>query len=703
MTGYLGDFAINSNVYMSFSTFANTGGSATATGFANTDVLVFKNGSSTSKVSSNSCFVVTDFSSQTGLHHVTIDTSDNSGDVGFYGASGDYQVAVADITVAGETVRTWLGQFSLQNRYAPAATVSGIVQANVTHVNGGAVASVIDFRANTSTLALASAVSGLNNISTADVLTQANAVIQFYDGPTKAELDSGFSGLNNISAADVLTQANAAITFYDGLIAADLPTNFSVLDINGQGRVVANVAAIGTNDVTTPNDFKADVTGIATPADVLVQANAALQTYDAPTKAELDTGFSNQNDVSVADILTQSNAAIVFYNGLVAADLPTNFSALSINGQGRVASNVVSVGTNDVSTPDDFKSGGGVVTANIAFVNGSAVTGVADFKADVSGVATPADVLTQANAAISFYDGLVAADLPTNFSALSINGQGRVVANVASIGTNAVTTPNDFKADVSGVVTPADILAQANAALQAYDAPTKAELDTGFSNLNDVSAADILTQANAAITFYDGLVAADLPTHFSALAINGQGRVVANVASIGTNAVTTPDDFKADVSGVATPANVLIQANAALQSYDAPTKAELDTGFSSLNDVSAADILVQSNAAITFYDGLVAADLPTNFNALTISVGGTVDASISDIQANSIANTVVDNINVTGVNLTTQQQANLAADVAANISSNIVASVSVNDRIQIANTILNDSRSLTVGKFLSFS
>ena len=281
MTGYLGDFAADSNIYLQWSSFANTGASVTATGFANTDVLVFKNGSAVSKVSSNSLYITTDFSGNTGLHHIRIDTSDNSGDIGFYAAGADYQVAVADITIDAQTVRTWMGQFSIENRYAAPATVSGVISANVQFVAGQSVSGPSDLMANTTTLATAASITALNNI-----------------------------GISNVA-----TTVAGELTSYDALVPGDLPTNFGVLSINAQGRAAANVVSVGTNAVTAPSDFMADVSGVATPAQVLTEANNALQTYDA----------------------------------VVPADLPTNFATLAINGTGVVQANTVAISGDSVA------------------------------------------------------------------------------------------------------------------------------------------------------------------------------------------------------------------------------------------------------------------------------------------------------------------------------------------------------------------
>jgi PKD repeat protein len=100
---------------------------------------------------------------------------------------------------------------------------------------------------DTSTLATASSISALNNLSTSQVLAQVQSALNSYDAPTKAELDSAVSPL----------------------------------------ATTANISAL--NNLST--------------AQVLAQVQSALNSYDAPTKAEMDAALTALNDVTVADIL----------------------------------------------------------------------------------------------------------------------------------------------------------------------------------------------------------------------------------------------------------------------------------------------------------------------------------------------------------------------------------------------------------------
>jgi hypothetical protein len=119
MSTYYGDFPDgHPYVCMTFDTFAAAGGSVTMTGFAASDILVYKNGNATPRASASGIVVVTDFNGKTGLHMVTFDLSDNA-DAGFYSWGNEYSVAVADVTVDGLTVRFWLGSFSIERLFAP--------------------------------------------------------------------------------------------------------------------------------------------------------------------------------------------------------------------------------------------------------------------------------------------------------------------------------------------------------------------------------------------------------------------------------------------------------------------------------------------------------------------------------------------------------------------------------------------------------
>lgn len=112
---YYGDYPVNHPlVCMTFDSFtAATGASSATSGFVASDIVIFKDGSATQRTSSAGITVSTSFDSLVGLQMIIIDLSDNT-DAGFYVAGHEYQVAVADVTVDSQTVRFWLGAFSIE-------------------------------------------------------------------------------------------------------------------------------------------------------------------------------------------------------------------------------------------------------------------------------------------------------------------------------------------------------------------------------------------------------------------------------------------------------------------------------------------------------------------------------------------------------------------------------------------------------------
>lgn len=112
---HYGDFPTNhTSVCMVFDSFAGSTGAPSATSnFAAGDIQIYKDGGTTQRSSSAGITVSTSFDSSTGLQMVVIDLSDNT-DSGFYAAGHEYSVAVADVTIDSQTVRFWLGSFSIE-------------------------------------------------------------------------------------------------------------------------------------------------------------------------------------------------------------------------------------------------------------------------------------------------------------------------------------------------------------------------------------------------------------------------------------------------------------------------------------------------------------------------------------------------------------------------------------------------------------
>ena len=101
-------FNAGDTLYLPFDTYDASGGSVTISGFAVTDIEIYKNGSTTQRASDNGYALLDtdgiDFDGVTGLHGFSIDTSDNS-DAGFWADGNQYWININAITVDGQTVR----------------------------------------------------------------------------------------------------------------------------------------------------------------------------------------------------------------------------------------------------------------------------------------------------------------------------------------------------------------------------------------------------------------------------------------------------------------------------------------------------------------------------------------------------------------------------------------------------------------------
>jgi len=139
---------------------------------------------------------------------------------------------------------------------------------------------------------------------------------------------------------------------------------------------------------------------------------------------------------------------------------------------------------------------------------------------------------------------------------------------------------------------------EVDTALGDYDAPTKAEMDSAFASLNDLSTADI----DARLTAYGLPTLTEMTSAFTE--IKGAGwtstdtleNISDNASSLdegelhtALNNYANKDDYKADVSGLATQVSVsglndlsTSDIDARLANYDGPTNAEMVAEFNDL-------------------------------------------------------------------------------------------------------------------------
>jgi hypothetical protein len=115
---YIGDFIASSTVTFAITTNAATGASvAPSSAFEAADLIIYKGSSATQRTSAAGVTMTSPFDSITGLHMVSIDTSDNT-DAGFWAIGSDYHIVLSPDTetVDGQTVVAEVAHFSIQNR-----------------------------------------------------------------------------------------------------------------------------------------------------------------------------------------------------------------------------------------------------------------------------------------------------------------------------------------------------------------------------------------------------------------------------------------------------------------------------------------------------------------------------------------------------------------------------------------------------------
>lgn len=117
---YIRDYLEDSTVRIFFTTNDRSGGAiAPSSPFEAADVRIYKDGSATEKTTANGLTMTSPFDTVTGLHLLEIDTSNDTGDAGFWTTGADYTVILTpDETIDTKTVVSVLGQFSLENSLA---------------------------------------------------------------------------------------------------------------------------------------------------------------------------------------------------------------------------------------------------------------------------------------------------------------------------------------------------------------------------------------------------------------------------------------------------------------------------------------------------------------------------------------------------------------------------------------------------------
>lgn len=194
-------------------------------------------------------------------------------------------------------------------------------------------------------LAKGTGVTGFNDLDAAGVrsavgLASANIDTQLGDLPTNSELATALAGADDAVLAaiadvqadtdDIQTRLPAALVsgrmdasvgeYQTGLTPLQPTTAGRTLDVNVNGEAGVDLdntsgTLVKGTDITGFNDLSA--------AQVNAEADQALADYDAPTKAELDSGLAALNDLDAAGVRTALGLASANLDSQL-GDLPTN-------------------------------------------------------------------------------------------------------------------------------------------------------------------------------------------------------------------------------------------------------------------------------------------------------------------------------------------------------------------------------------------
>lgn len=265
------DRALGSTIRLKFTTTDSNGAPvAPSSAFAASDFRIYKDGSATEKATTNGITVTSPFDSVTGRHLIEIDTSNSTGDTGFWASGSAYFVELNTAkTVNSQSVSGLeIGSFSLELQTADIrkangtaiTAASGRMEVNTTHWAGTAVGSVT-INCN------------MTQIS-GDSVAADNAE-SFFDG-------TGYAGTNNVIptvstvANGVTVQTNNDKTGYS--LSQSFPTHFANMQIAANGHVSVFVESMANNSITASAIQGDAITAAKIAADAVTEIQSGLAT-----------------------------------------------------------------------------------------------------------------------------------------------------------------------------------------------------------------------------------------------------------------------------------------------------------------------------------------------------------------------------------------------------------------------------------------
>ena len=487
---YVGDFAADETVYLNFASYDSNGASVTLTGLATSDIEVYKNGSTTQRSSDAGYTVSTDFDTITGIHAISIDTSDNT-DAGFFAAGNDYVVIISSVTIDSQTVSFVAGSFSIENRFMR-GTDSAALATDLATVDTNVDAILVDTGTS-----LPADIAALNNLSAAQVNAEVDTAIADAALATAASLATVDANVDAI-LVDTGTTIPAQITGLNNLSAAQVNAEVDTAIADAALATAANLATIDTNVdailVDTGTTIPAQISGLndISAAAVNAEVDTALADYDGPTKAELDAGLAALNDptaAAIADaVLDEALAGHVTAGtlGKAVSDIEADTNELqSDDVPGLIAAlNDLSAAQVNAEVDTAIADAGLATSVALATVDAIVDAILVDTGTTIPGLIAALNDLSAAQVNAEIDTAIADAALATAANLATVDGiVDAILVDTATTIPALIAALNDLSA--------AQVNAEVDTALADYDAPTKAELDAGLAALNDPTAAAI--------------------------------------------------------------------------------------------------------------------------------------------------------------------------------------------------------------------
>jgi hypothetical protein len=115
-------------LHFNFGAYNDSGDSELLTGFAVTDIEVFKDGNATARATDSGYSLISDtgmIGNRVGLYRFSVSLFNTADDATFYAAGSWYQVAVDAVSIDGKTVRMWVGSFEIGEPRANVIQIDG--------------------------------------------------------------------------------------------------------------------------------------------------------------------------------------------------------------------------------------------------------------------------------------------------------------------------------------------------------------------------------------------------------------------------------------------------------------------------------------------------------------------------------------------------------------------------------------------------